>query len=41
VLGYSEQELTALTLSDITQPDDVGMDGLLAAQMLKGAISSY
>jgi PAS domain S-box-containing protein len=41
MLGYSEQELTARTLSVITHPDDVGKDGLLAAQMLKGAITSY
>ena len=41
MLGYSEQELTALTLSAITHPDDVGKDGLLVAQVLKGTISSY
>ena len=41
MLGYGEQELAARTLSDITHPDDVGKDGLLAAQMLKGAITSY
>ena len=41
MLGYSEQELTARTLSDITFPDDVGKDGLFAAQMLKGSITSY
>jgi PAS domain S-box-containing protein len=41
MLGYSEQELTALTLSVITHPEDAGKDGLLASQMLKGAISSY
>ena len=41
MLGYGEQELIARTLSDITHPDDVGKDGLLAAQMLKGAITSY
>src|SRR5215469_2462722 len=41
MLGYSEQELTACSLSMITHPDDVGKDGLLAAQMLKGAITSY
>ncbi len=41
MLGYSEQELTARALSGITHPDDVGKDGLLAAQMLKGAIPSY
>ena len=41
MLGYGEQELAARTLSDITHPDDVGKDGLLAAQMFKGAITSY
>lgn len=41
MLGYSKQELTARSLSAINHPDDVGKDGLLAAQMLKGAISSY
>jgi PAS domain S-box-containing protein len=41
MLGYGEQELTARALSVITHPDDVGKDGLLAAQMLKGAITSY
>jgi PAS domain S-box-containing protein len=41
MLGYSEQELTACSLSVITHADDVGKDGLLAAQMLKGAITSY
>ncbi len=41
MLGYGEQELTACKLSDITHQDDVGKDGLLAAQMLKGAINSY
>jgi PAS domain S-box-containing protein len=41
MLGYGEQELAVRTLSDITHPDDVGKDGLLAAQMFKGAITSY
>lgn len=41
MLGYSEQELTAWSLSVITHADDVGKDRLLAAQMLKGAITSY
>jgi PAS domain S-box-containing protein len=41
MLGYGERELAARTLSDITHPDDVGKDGLLATQMLKGAITSY
>jgi PAS domain S-box-containing protein len=41
MLGYDELELTAHTLSDITHPDDVGKDGLHAAQMLKGSINGY
>src|SRR6266700_3452908 len=41
MLGCGKQELAARTLSDITHPDDVGKDGLLAAQMFKGAITSY
>jgi PAS domain S-box-containing protein len=41
MLGYDEHELTGRTLSLITHPDDEGKDRLLAAQMLKGAISSY
>src|SRR5256884_9306011 len=41
MLGYGEQELAARTLSDVTHPDDVGKDGLLATQMFKGTITSY
>ena len=41
MLGYGEQELTGRSLSALTHPDDVGKDGLLATQMLKGAITSY
>lgn len=41
MLGYCEQELVGRALSVITHPDDVGKDGLLAAQMYKGAITSY
>lgn len=41
MLGYDEQELAGRCLSLITHPNDVGKDGLPAAQMLKGAISSY
>lgn len=41
MLGYDEQELTTCKLSSITHPDDVGKDGLLAAQALKGTITSY
>ena len=41
MLGYGEQELTGHSLSVLTHPDDVGKDGLLATQMLKGAITGY
>jgi PAS domain S-box-containing protein len=41
MLGYHERELTTCNLSTITHPDDIGKDGLLAAQVLKGAITSY
>jgi PAS domain S-box-containing protein len=41
MLGYSQRELAARNLSTITHPDDIGKDGLLAAQVLKGAITSY
>src|SRR5947209_15181050 len=41
MLGSCEQELAGRSLSAITHPDDVGKDGLLAVQMLKGEISSY
>src|SRR2546421_10634486 len=41
MLGYCAQELTTRSLSAITQPEDVGKDELLAAQMLDGVIPSY
>jgi len=41
MLRYSEQELIGQSLSSITHPEDVGKDGLLAVQALKGAITSY
>jgi len=41
ILEYHEQELTGHSLSMITHPDDVRKDGLLAAQMLRGVITSY
>jgi len=41
MLGYGKQELAGRILSDITHPVDIGKDGLLAAQMFKGAITSY
>jgi PAS domain S-box-containing protein len=41
MVGYDEHELAGRTLALITHPEDLGKDALLAAQMLKGAISSY
>ncbi len=41
MLGYHQQELISRSLSAITHPDDVGKDGLLAAQALAGTITSY
>ena len=41
MLGYDEHELTGSTLALITHTEDVDKDALLAAQMLKGDISSY
>ncbi len=41
MLGYHEQELVGCSLSSITHPEDVGKDGLLAAQALKGGLTSY
>jgi PAS domain S-box-containing protein len=41
MLGHGQHELTARSISALTHPDDVGKDGLHAAQLLKGAISSY
>src|SRR6266567_3715125 len=41
MLGYHEQELVGRSLSSITHPEDVGKDGLLAAQALKGGLTSY
>jgi PAS domain S-box-containing protein len=41
MVDYDEHELTGRTLELITHTEDVGKDALLAAQMLKGAISSY
>ena len=41
MLGYHKQELIRCSLSTITHPADVGKDGILAAQVLKGSITSY
>ena len=41
MVGYDEHELMGCTLALITHAEDVDKDALLAAQMLKGTISSY
>jgi PAS domain S-box-containing protein len=41
MLGYSEQELTAVTFVDITHPDDVEKDVAQAVRLFKGEIPSY
>ncbi|HYP40911.1 MAG TPA: PAS domain-containing sensor histidine kinase, partial [Chloroflexia bacterium] len=40
-LGYSEQELAAMTAFDITYPDDVEIDLGLAKQLISGEIPSF
>lgn len=41
MLGYTVQELTALTLVDVTHSEDIGKEVLLAEQMFKGEIPEY
>ena len=41
MLGYSGDELTALTFADITHPDDVDNDVSLAQQLFTGHIPSF
>ena len=41
MVGYSEEELTGLSFSDITHPDDAGKDIDSAKKMIKGEIPSY
>lgn len=41
ILGYSRQELQALTFQDITHTDDVAADLALVNQCLSGAIDDY
>ncbi|MGE5445906.1 MAG: GAF domain-containing protein, partial [Ignavibacteriales bacterium] len=41
MLGYTEQELTALTFLDITYIDDIDMDVKLAQQVFSGEIPYY
>ncbi|MEG5041372.1 MULTISPECIES: PAS domain S-box protein [unclassified Microcoleus] len=41
ILGYSSEELLALTFQDITHPDDLEADLSYANQLLAGTISTY
>ncbi|MFL6231135.1 MAG: PAS domain S-box protein [Pyrinomonadaceae bacterium] len=41
VLGYSRRELLKRTFVDITHPDDVGKDVVLAGRLFRGEIPSY
>ncbi|MEG4310181.1 PAS domain S-box protein [Microcoleus sp. AT8-B1] len=41
ILGYSSEELLALTFQDITHPDDLDRDLSYAHQLLAGIISTY
>ncbi|MEG4044905.1 PAS domain S-box protein [Microcoleus sp. Pol17_C1] len=41
ILGYSSEELLALTFQDITHPDDLDADLSYANQLLAGTISTY
>ncbi|MDP8966826.1 MAG: PAS domain S-box protein [Cyanobacteriota bacterium] len=41
ILGYSSEELLALTFQDITHPDDLDADLSYAHQLLAGTISTY
>ena len=41
IVGYSPEELTTLTFSDITHPDDLAADVALAARLARGEIPRY
>ncbi|MEG4116974.1 PAS domain S-box protein [Microcoleus sp. N9_B4] len=41
ILGYSSEELLALTFQDITHPDDLELDLIYVHQLLAGTISNY
>ncbi|MEG5064390.1 PAS domain S-box protein [Microcoleus sp. B3-A4] len=41
IIGYSSEELLALTFQDITHPDDLDADLSYANQLLAGTISTY
>jgi PAS domain S-box-containing protein len=41
LIGYSEQELLALTFQDVTHPDDLTADLSYVGQVLRGELDSY
>jgi PAS domain S-box-containing protein len=41
IIGYSSEELLALTFQDITHPDDLDLDLSYVHQLLAGTISTY
>src|SRR5688572_24980874 len=41
LVGYTEEELTALTFPEITHPDDVDKDVQLAQRLFAGEINSF
>lgn len=41
ILGYTEQELTGMSVTDITHPEDADHSELLARQLLDGTRSDY
>jgi PAS domain S-box-containing protein len=41
IVGYTREELTALTFQDITHPDDLDADMAYVAKMLTGEIDTY
>ncbi|HLO51786.1 MAG TPA: PAS domain S-box protein [Kamptonema sp.] len=41
IIGYSSEELLALTFQDITHPEDLDVDLSYAQQLLAGTISTY
>ena len=41
MLGYSEDELTRMTISEVTHPDDLAEDLILRQRLLTGEVSSY
>jgi PAS domain S-box-containing protein len=41
LVGYAEQELTALTFQDITHPEDLEQDEAYVGRLIAGEISNY